>query len=51
MEAFLMLNGFELRASVDEQETVVLRLASGELEREAFTSWVEQHVMQRATPA
>ncbi len=40
MEAFLMLNGVEIRASVDEQEQVMLSLAGGELSRAAFTEWL-----------
>jgi death-on-curing protein len=30
METFLVLNGFELDASVDEQEQIILQVASGE---------------------
>jgi death-on-curing protein len=45
METLLLLNGFELSASVDEQEAVVLAVASGELPREAFGEWVRQHVV------
>lgn len=35
-ETFLVLNRMEISASVDEQERVVLKIASGELGREAF---------------
>lgn len=41
MEMFLILNGFEIVADVDEQEEIVLRLASGNLGREAFSSWLD----------
>ena len=44
MEVFLVLNGLELDATVDEQESVILELASGLLTREKFTAWVRQHV-------
>lgn len=44
MEVFLLLNGFELNASVDESEKIVLRLASGELGRKEFTDWIETHI-------
>ena len=37
---FLDLNGYEIEASVDEQEQVILRLAAGELERDEFTNWL-----------
>ena len=30
-ETFLVLNGFEILATVDEQEAIVLRLAAGEM--------------------
>jgi death-on-curing protein len=46
MEVFLVLNGFEIRAPVDEQEQIVLRMASsGELERDRFTAWLKTHIM------
>ena len=44
METFLMMNGFELNAGVDDSESVILRLAAGELDRQAFTEWVAAHV-------
>jgi len=47
METFLVLNGWELAAGVDEQEQVILRLAAGSLKREEFTAWVQSHLQQR----
>ena len=44
MEVFLVLNGFEIQSSVDEQEKIVLQVASGEMDREAFTLWLRDHV-------
>ena len=44
METFLGLNGFELNASVDEQERVVLGVAAGNIGREEFAGWVSGHV-------
>ena len=44
METCLVLNGYELNASVDEQERVMLDLAAGRLSREEFTTWVREHV-------
>lgn len=41
MEIFLLLNGFEIDASVDEQEQVILQVASGQRNRSEFTDWVE----------
>ena len=36
MEVFLFLNGFEIQSSVEEQERIVLQVASGEMDRGAF---------------
>jgi death-on-curing protein len=44
METFLVMNGFELNADVDDAESAILRLASGDLERSEFTDWVTVHV-------
>lgn len=38
LETVLILNGFELSASIDEQEEIVLSIARGELSRERFVS-------------
>jgi death on curing protein len=43
-EAFLMLNGYELDASVDEGEAAILSVASGEWTREDLQRWLESHV-------
>ena len=40
LEVTLVLNGRQLHASVDEQEHVILAVASGELSREELTAWV-----------
>jgi death on curing protein len=48
METLLLLNGFELAASVDEQEQAILSVARGESSREAFSSWVLKHIMRAA---
>lgn len=40
MEVFLVLNGFEIGASVDEQERLILDAASGRLDREALARWL-----------
>lgn len=48
MEVFLVLNGYEIHADLDEQEAVILSLASGRLGREEFTRWVRNHLVGRA---
>lgn len=47
MEVSLILNGYEIDASVDEQERIILQLAAGGLERKAFTEWLRAHVVER----
>ena len=47
IETFLFLNGCELRASVDEQERVMLGLASGEVTRESLAGWLRVHLHAR----
>lgn len=43
-EVFLMLNGFEIVATTDEQEAVILSVASGQRTQEEFLFWLEQHL-------
>lgn len=43
MEAFLMLNGWELEESVDAAEELILGVASGAVTREQLAAWVERH--------
>jgi death-on-curing protein len=45
METFLILNGFEIEASVDEQEKIILDLAAGKLNREDFSIWLHKHTI------
>ena len=47
METFLVLNGYELSAPVDEQERVMLALAAGDLSRDDFLDWVRTHAVSR----
>lgn len=47
MEIFLFLNGFEIQSSIDEQEKVVLQVASGKMSREQFSGWVNSVVARR----
>jgi death-on-curing protein len=48
MEVFLVLNGYEIRAAVDEQERVILQVAASEIDREEFTTWLRAHVVAKA---
>ena len=47
METFLILNGFEIDAAVDEQERLILDLAAGKLTRQELTSWLDDHITSR----
>jgi death-on-curing protein len=40
MELFLVVNGFEIQATVEEQEQIILQVASGLMKRDTFTQWV-----------
>lgn len=44
MEVFLVLNGFETSASVDEQEEIVLAVASSQMSRAELGAWLKQRV-------
>jgi death on curing protein len=43
METFLISNGLEIIAAIDEQEQMVLMLADGQLKREDLTGWLNQN--------
>jgi len=47
MEVFLVLNGHEISAAVDEQEAVILGLAAGEIGRDEFLDWLRPRVVAR----
>jgi death on curing protein len=47
MEVFLVLNGFEIKAAVDEQEQVILQVASGKLGRDEFTEWLRSNIIPK----
>lgn len=48
LEVTLVLNGFELSAPVEEQERIVMAVASGRTSRQQFTAWVGEHVVPLA---
>ena len=47
MEVFLLLNGYEIKASVEEQERLIMSIASGNLHRDAFTDWLHAHIVEK----
>lgn len=48
MSTFLLLNGAEIEATIDEQEQIMLALASGQMHRQQFTDWLSEHVKAAA---
>ena len=44
METFLVLNGGEIDASLEEQERVMLDLAAGRVDRGQLVDWLRQHI-------
>jgi death on curing protein len=44
MATFLLLNGTDIDATVDEQEHLMLGLASGRVSRSELVDWLRQHV-------
>lgn len=47
IEVFLVLNGFEIDASVDEQERVIMQVASGDMDRAAFLAWLRATIVTK----
>jgi death-on-curing protein len=44
METFLVLNGKEIEAPVDEVEKIILEMASGKLSLKNFGEWLTGHI-------
>ena len=44
METFLVLNGAEIDAPVDDQERLMLDLAAGRIHRSQLIDWLSQHL-------
>jgi death-on-curing protein len=44
MANFLYMNGHIIDADDDEQETIILRVAAGEMTKESFTEWVQSKI-------
>ena len=48
METFLILNGTEIDAPVDEQERLMLDVAAGRVDRNTLAEWIHQHLKRLA---
>ncbi len=46
MEIFLVMNGWELHADVDEQEAFFLKLANGEISQNQFGDWISKNIVK-----
>ena len=51
MEVFLLLNGHEIDASVDDQETIIIDVASGKVSRIELGEWINKHIVERNDPS
>jgi len=49
METFLVLNGHELNADIDDAESLFLKLAAGNVEREELVGWIASNATPMAT--
>jgi death-on-curing protein len=47
MEVFLLLNGHEIDAPVDEQERIIIDVASGKVSRIGLSEWISKHMVVR----
>jgi len=47
LEVMLILNGYEIVCSADEQEELFLNLAKGEVSRDQLAEWVSRVAVQR----
>lgn len=46
MEVFLVLNGYEISAPVDEQEQIILTVANGRMSRAELGEWLKSRMVQ-----
>ena len=46
MEVFLVINGYEIEAAVDEQEEIILNLASSKMDRSDFLDWLKGKIIK-----
>jgi death-on-curing protein len=47
MEVLLLFNGHEIDATVDEQEKIIIGVASGKISRNELSEWLHAHVTAR----
>ena len=47
MMMFLSRNGHTIKASIDERESIFLRLAAGDLDRDGFLAWLRDRIVRK----
>ena len=47
MEVFLLLNGHEIDATVDEPEETIINVASGKISRIELSEWLSKHIVEQ----
>jgi death on curing protein len=47
METYLVLNGCEIKATVNDSEQLILGIAAGAVSRSELVSWLRSHIVQR----
>ncbi len=47
IEVTLLMNGYEIQADVDTQETIIFAIAASEMSRESFLEWLQGHIVNR----
>ncbi len=50
MIAFLSDNGWSFDATADEAEPAIVQLASGLMDKPAFTNWARNHMHEKPFP-
>ncbi len=45
IEVFLVIIGKEIRGAVEEQETLIIAIASGQISRAEFIDWIDDHLV------
>lgn len=50
VEVFLVLNGHQLDAGIDDAERMILGVAAGVIDREAFAKWIREHLIPFRRP-
>jgi death on curing protein len=46
METLLVMNGHEIRATVDDAERITLAVAAGQASRQELIDWLNKHVVE-----